>query len=264
VRLASVLGLVLFLGGCPIEVDLPDASLPSELRHDGGVLNEDADEQARDAGARPPAPMGYDGGFADLPGMTGERRAPGRIDLYLTDAPAEFDSVWVTIGRIEAAAFVDGQERWVPLGGMPQRFDLLTLRNDESAALGSAWVPAVAYRRLRLHVIEAAVVVQGQEQPLPLPDGLQHGIEIDFGLKVDSNITYAVLLDFDAAASIHFDGDHFVMHPVIHVKHVTRMTPDGWSDQPLPGDAGAPNTSEGDDHEGDDDDHEDVDAGASN
>ena len=51
-----------------------------------------------------------------------------RVELLLTDAPGDFESVWVNIASVEIESAETG---WQTLVDAPQRFDLLTLQNEQ-------------------------------------------------------------------------------------------------------------------------------------
>lgn len=146
--------------------------------------------------------------------MPGMPQAP-RIEMKLTDAPGDFESVWVNITRVEVESADAG---WQTLVEEPQRFDLLTLQNDVTAAMGSATLAPGMYGQLRLIVDEASVVVGGEESPLPIASGAQTGIKIPLDRAFEENMTYAVTLDFDAAKSVKTTGQGYLMTPVVHVK----------------------------------------------
>lgn len=140
-------------------------------------------------------------------------RAP-RIDVKLTDAPGDFEEVWVDIARVE----VGSDAGWQTVTEQMQSFDLLTLQNDVTAALGGASLAAGTYGQLRLVVERASVVVGGEESPLKIASGMETGIKIPLDATIEENMTYAITLDFDAHKSVKSTGQGWLMTPVIHVK----------------------------------------------
>jgi hypothetical protein len=143
-------------------------------------------------------------------------RAP-KIEVLLTDAPGDFDSVWVNISSV---AIETGGE-WVTLTEEAQRFDLLTLQNDVTAALGDAQLVPGMYGQLRLLVDTASVVVDGVESPLQIASGAQTGIKIALDRAIEADTSYSLTLDFDAHKSVKTTGQGFLMTPVIMVKDFT-------------------------------------------
>jgi hypothetical protein len=153
-------------------------------------------------------------------------RAP-QIEVRLTDAPGDFESVWVNIASVAIEAGGD----WVTLTEEPQRFDLLTLQNDVTAALGNAQLAPGMYGQLRLIVDTASVVVGGVESPLQIASGAQTGIKINLDRAIEADTTYSLTLDFDAHKSVKTTGQGFLMTPVILVKDFTG-TPMPPADEP--------------------------------
>lgn len=144
---------------------------------------------------------------------------PAHIDVRLTDAPAVFDSVFVTISTIE----VSTEAGWVTLASEPQRFDLLTLQNDATALLGAAELAAGHYSQLRLVVDSSSVVVDGVEEPLTIASGAQSGIKINLDADIAAGTTYTLVLDYDAARSVKATGHGYLMTPVIKVKSMAEV-----------------------------------------
>jgi hypothetical protein len=140
------------------------------------------------------------------------------VDVRLTDAPATFDSVFVTISKIEVSTADDS---WVTLSTQPQRFDLLALQNDATALLGGADLAAGTYNQLRLVVDSSSVVVGGVETPLTIASGAQTGIKINLDTDITADTKYTLVLDYDASKSVKSTGAGYLMTPVIKVKSFT-------------------------------------------
>ena len=68
----------------------------------------------------------------------------GTLTIYLTDAPATYDSVNITFS--EVSAHIDSE--WVVVQGEPVTVDLLEWTNGKSMVLGSADVPAGKYTQI--------------------------------------------------------------------------------------------------------------------
>jgi len=154
----------------------------------------------------------------------------GNLRLFLTDAPADYDAVWVTTSRVEVSTVATdtGEETWVALADQPQTVDLLALRDDVTTVLGDSLLVPATYGQLRLIVDAASVVVDGVEQPLTIPSGAQTGVKIDLDLTVEADQVYALVLDFDADRSVHQNGHgEWMMSPTIGVEYVGEVEPDG-------------------------------------
>lgn len=169
--------------------------------------------------------------MGEQPGST-----PPRMTVLLTDAPAAFESVWVDIVRVDIESAADG---WLTLVDAPQRFDLLTLRDGVTAAMGDAELAAGHYGQLRLIVDSASVVVDGVESPMTIASGAQTGIKIPLDRDLEANTTYTLTLDYDAEKSVKTTGQGYLMTPVIHVKEMVGTLDEPEQPEPAP-DAGEP------------------------
>lgn len=148
--------------------------------------------------------------------QTSVPRAP-KINVLLTDAPGDFESVWVNI----ASVAIESNGEWMAVTEEPQRFDLLTLQNDVTAALGDSTLEPGMYGQLRLIVDTASVVVDGVESPLTIASGAQTGIKINLDRAIEPDTTYSLTLDFDAHKSVKSTGQGYLMTPVVLVKDFT-------------------------------------------
>lgn len=179
------------------------------------------------AGAGNGDPTGGDPG-------SGTAQAP-RFEVLLTDAPAEFDQVWV---NVTSAAIGSDQGGWITLTDTPQTFDLLTLQNDATAALGGVSLAPDTYSQVRLIVDDASVVLPGGDsQQVTVASGARTGIKINLDAAVEDNMVYTLTLDFDAGKSIKSTGHGWLMTPVIQVKDFTGAPAPAQGDEPGP-DAG--------------------------
>jgi hypothetical protein len=154
----------------------------------------------------------------------------GNLRLFLTDAPADYEAVWVTTSRVEVStSATDGTEAtWATLSDQPQTDDLLALRDDVTSILGDAELAPGSYQQLRMIVDSARVVADGEERPLTIPSGAQTGVKINLDLTIEPDTVYALVLDFDAAESIHETGNgELIMRPTIKVEYVGEVAPDG-------------------------------------
>jgi hypothetical protein len=146
---------------------------------------------------------------------TGSGPQPPRLGLHLTDAPGDFDEVWVNIVSVEIESPELG---WLPLTDSPQAYDLLTLQNDVTAAMGNTALEPGAYGQLRLIVDDAFVVADGVSEELKIASGNQTGIKINLDATLEENMVYTLVIDFDADKSVKSTGQGWLMTPVIKVK----------------------------------------------
>jgi hypothetical protein len=189
----------------------------------------------------PDAPAGK-GAASETKGSGTDHPATGRssgpIVWRLVDAPAEVESVVVTIDRIDV--HVEGSE-WTTVVEHAQTFDLLKLRNGSAARLGVHSLPTGHVTGMRLVLSESqqpfVKTTDGVDHPLRVPSGTESGIKITADFDVDECQAGAVTLDFDAEESLREspvgqgtpDGgkkprdagpSDWILRPVIHLKDV--------------------------------------------
>jgi Domain of unknown function (DUF4382) len=166
----------------------------------------------------------------------------GTVVVHLTDAPGPYEHVDITVSELSmhASGGHEGEgakdDKGVPGGGggegegggwvtvdVPaQAIDLLTLQNGVTMELGSAKVPAGSYDMLRMVVSSATVTVNGQTSPLSVPSGAERGVQVKYAFTVGSGDKTDLLLDFDANASVHQEGNGgYTMVPVLSVKNAS-------------------------------------------
>jgi hypothetical protein len=165
---------------------------------------------------------GGDGGGADA--------GQGTLQMSLTDAPACYKSVKVTVEKVRvqksstAAESDSGWQEIVPPGG-PVTVDLLDLDNGKIAELGAATVDAGTYSQVRLVLAEnttartanSVTLLDGTVVPLTTPSAQQSGLKIKADFTVARDTTTPMLLDFDACKSIVVAGNsgQYILKPVV-------------------------------------------------
>lgn len=164
-------------------------------------------------------------------GGGGGAPATGTLKLSMTDAPACYQSVIVTVEKVRVhtssdTGTGDSESGWqdiIPPNG-PVKVDLLNLTNGNFIDLGTATVPATGYHQLRLVLANGAnantvTLLDGTVQPLKTPSGQQSGLKIkaDFNVLADQVNDY--LLDFDACKSIVVAGNsgQYILKPVVRL-----------------------------------------------
>lgn len=155
----------------------------------------------------------------------------GTLQMSLTDAPACYDSVVVTVTKVrvhKAGAAENGADAWeeiIPPNG-PVQVDLLNLTNGALQELGAAQVDAVEYDQVRLVLAENAgqpwanyvtLPGGGGDRELKTPSAQQSGLKIKAGFSVAADATTDMLLDFDACKSVVVAGNsgQYILKPVV-------------------------------------------------
>ncbi|RYY84467.1 MAG: DUF4382 domain-containing protein [Chitinophagaceae bacterium] len=142
----------------------------------------------------------------------------GRLEVYLTDAPGDYDSVFVDVQDIRVNYSTDSTGGWQSLGGGARGpVNLLQLVNGNDTLLGASSLASGRIQQIRL-VLGANnwVVVDGQRYDLETPSAQQSGLKLNINQDVSDGVTYRLVLDFDASRSIHRTGNgRYMLKPVI-------------------------------------------------
>lgn len=157
----------------------------------------------------------------------------GTVSMSLTDEPACYKNVYVTVTRVmlHKAGTAEGEgaggwEEITPPKG-PVKVDLLNLTNGKLEDLGMAEVDAVSYDQVRLVLAENSGVpyanyvtlLSGTDQELKTPSAAQSGLKIKADFAVAAGGTTDLLLDFDACKSIVIAGNsgQYILKPVVRL-----------------------------------------------
>jgi len=160
----------------------------------------------------------------------------GILEVQLTDAPGDFESVFVTIDRVavhRASDMNDSNESnesnstagWFTVAEPRGTYDLLTLQNGETTQLGIGDLAAAKYTQMRLYLGDESndsklhpfanyVVVDGNASALTVPSMT---IKENHNFTMDEGGVITMTVDFDAEQSIHSAGKKWILNPVLHV-----------------------------------------------
>ena len=142
--------------------------------------------------------------------------ATGQIVVQLTDAPADniqSATVWVSSVYLIGGAAENGPRFTVT--STPQEYDLLTLANGVTAALGTATIPTGDYTQMRFVVDSARIELKAgftfsdgtSIRMLQTPSAQQTGIKVNFSAPVTITPGQTVLVvEFDVARNFVFTG----------------------------------------------------------
>jgi predicted transcriptional regulator len=140
------------------------------------------------------------------------------LSLHLTDAPADYERVDVTISRI--AVHREGTSRWVTVLDKAQTIDLMSLRDGVERHLQSLNIEPGTYDEFAIDVGDVAVTQRGQSVSLSL---LETRASVSYPFEIRGGDDLMVLLDFDAQASLRADADgRIVFVPQLKVKREAR------------------------------------------
>jgi len=179
-------------------------------------------------------------------GDGGGAAGTGTLSIGLTDAPGDYQHVWVTIKEIQvnkAAAEEDDDSGWLPAFTIGETIDLKTLENGAIFYFGLANLETGHYNQMRLilgtepepvepigdldiqhpHANYLVIVPESPEddpiKELKVPSGFQTGIKIVKGFEIVNQGTTSLILDFDAKKSVVKAGNsgQWLLKPTIKV-----------------------------------------------
>jgi hypothetical protein len=150
----------------------------------------------------------------------------GKINVHMTDSPAaNIDALTVNIVRIDAHKNgADSTSGWQVISDSSETVNILNLTNGKTRLIGSQNLDAGSYSQIRLVLgTNNTITIGGQTYPITIPSGAQTGIKINANIDVKANEKFNLLLDFNAAQSVHMTGmgiGHYMLKPVIHAVNV--------------------------------------------
>jgi hypothetical protein len=133
---------------------------------------------------------------------TGLEPGMARLNVYMTDAAALYDSVNITFSQV--SAHIDSQ--WINVVGEPVTVDLLKWTNGNKLLIGSEEVPAGKYTQVRIIIDDAEIGVKGDVHPLKVPSGAQTGLKLGPQFMIEEGSVYELVIDFDVSRSIVVNG----------------------------------------------------------
>lgn len=153
----------------------------------------------------------------------------GMLQVWLTDAPANFEAVYIDIRSIRvhksAEAETDSsqsdeeaeEDGWLTRSYDEGPIDLLELRNGNELILAELELEPGIYNQVRLILGENnEVVIDGQTHPLQTPGAQQSGLKIVANADITDGGIFSLLIDFDVARSIVETGNgDFILKPVL-------------------------------------------------
>jgi len=150
----------------------------------------------------------------------GDDEGKARIVVRLTDSPGDYEAVNVDIQDIQVNANTDSEDGWKSLPNVNKGiYNLLELTNGTETVLTSAEYPTGKIGQIRLVLgSNNSVTIDGDSYPLETPSSQQSGLKLLLNADLTNGITYAILLDSDAALSIVKTGNgKYVLKPVVKV-----------------------------------------------
>lgn len=145
-----------------------------------------------------------------------------RLVVHLTDAPGDYDAVFVDVIDVQMKADASADEQgWVSVGNVNKGvYDLLSLTGGVTQLLADANVAAGQLGQIRLVLgNNNTVVINGESQPLSTPSAQQSGLKLQVNQNLEAGKRYEFLLDFNVDQSIVSAGSAggYILKPVIRL-----------------------------------------------
>jgi hypothetical protein len=166
----------------------------------------------------------------------------GTLEMYLTDAPGDYQEVNIEIAKIEGHIAIEGEDGyWEVLKEWPAGYpvNLIELENT-SILLASLELEPNQYTQLRIFLnTDASLVMEGEEGPegpteivlLEIPSSENTGIKLNHPFEIVGGMVTKLTIDFDARKSIIKTGNgKYKMKPVISLSsenYPTGEVPEG-------------------------------------
>ncbi len=141
------------------------------------------------------------------------------LKVRMTDNPVAAEEVNVDITEVKVKFQDDSVGGWANLTTYAGVYDLLGLQNGVDTLLAAGTIPTNTVKEIRLVLgNNNTIKVAGVVYPLTIPSGSESGLK----LKVDRTLNAgldSLLIDFDAALSIHVTGSGtYQLKPILKIK----------------------------------------------
>lgn len=143
-----------------------------------------------------------------------------KMEVRMTDSPGDYSQVNVDIQSVQVhKETTSGNDGWITLDEIhPGVYNLLDFANGRDTLLASANLPAgrISQIRLLLGDNNSLKLKNGTVVDLKTPSGQTSGIKLQLNADLEQDVTYVVLLDFDAAKSVVARGNgKYNLKPVV-------------------------------------------------
>lgn len=138
-----------------------------------------------------------------------------QFQLRLTDSPGNYQEI--NIDFLEARVHIEEGPGWVSLNSNAGIYDLLKLTNGTDTLIANAQLPVGTITQVRLILgSNNTIKVNDTLYDLKTPSAEQSGLKINVHQTLADDISYTLILDFDAAKSIVESGNgEYILKPVI-------------------------------------------------
>lgn len=146
------------------------------------------------------------------------------VNIYLTDAPGDFDEVFLDIQRVEVyvqSGNSAGTQEWIPLDYLPLSniVNVTKLVNESQLIIGRGELPLGKISQIKVVFGDGQYIVQDNEQlSLEFANEEEKAFILEANYPLDGGMSYDLILDIDLSKSILADqanANNFLFDPVI-------------------------------------------------
>ena len=144
----------------------------------------------------------------------------GQVVVKMVDAPADYGQVNIVVTKVEIHnASADAASGWVVINNGSTTYDLISLRNGNSATIGSSSMDIGHYNQIRLTLGTGCnMVLNGTVMNLELAGEIQAGLVLNQEFDISEGESSELMIDFDVAHSIMLMGTgHYKLMPVCRI-----------------------------------------------
>ena len=170
----------------------------------------------------PVALLGVALGFSACDKDDDKTTGTSRMEVRLTDAPGDYSKVLIDIQSVQVHTDADANDNsggWTTLNNInPGIYNLLDFSNGKDTLLAASNLPSgrISQIRLVLGPNNSLELKDNTTHALKTPSGQTSGLKVKINADLVPDVTYVVLLDFDAAKSIVEKGNgNYSLKPVI-------------------------------------------------
>ena len=141
-----------------------------------------------------------------------------QLKVNLTDNPYNATEVNVDIQQVRVN-LRDDSTGWVDLDTYEGIYNLLGLQNGVDTLLAQVTIPTTTVKEIRFVLgSNNSIKINDVVYPLTIPSGSESGLKIKVNKQLNAGLD-SLLIDFDAALSIHQNGaGDYELKPVLKIK----------------------------------------------
>ena len=141
-----------------------------------------------------------------------------QLKVNLTDNPYNATEVNVDIQQVRVN-LRDDSTGWVDLDTHEGIYNLLGLQNGVDTLLAQVTIPTTTVKEIRFVLgSNNSIKINNVVYPLTIPSGSESGLKIKVNKQLNAGLD-SLLIDFDAALSIHQNGTgDYELKPVLKIK----------------------------------------------